>query len=183
MPKESIVVLFAGLILLAATSNLQAQEVRNLSAPESFRERLESVTSAYLDLEQQIRAAAVDRARTKANAITVYLDEMSDPELRGEKRADWISTRLNLLKLLNDITNASNISQQRKVFNELSRKLLNSLKRFGPVYMNLYGFKCPDVLEAGGYWIDATTSSVNPYDTEETGCARLEEQISAKNSE
>lgn len=182
MRTSVLAAIVGALIYFTIAPSLLAQDVRNFSASQSFRERLESVTSGYLQLEEQIRERAVERARTKANAITVYLDEMSDPDLHGEKRADWISTRLDLLKLLHDITNASNSSQQRGVFNELSQELIKSLKRFGPVQMNLYAFKCSDALDSGGHWIATSTSSVNPYDPDKPECARVEEQLSSTDS-
>ena len=177
MKRRSIIWVIALTGMCFLSPPLKPQQVRNLSAPESFQEKLESITTAYLDLEAQIRRGNATKARTQANALIVYLDEMSKAQLEGEKRADWMSSRLKLLKLLNEIDNAPDILDQRGVFNDLSHTLAETLKRFGPVRMNLYAFSCSDALRQGGYWIDSERSSVNPYDPDKPDCGDLREQI------
>ncbi len=146
--------------------SLDREEKSPTPAPvnSEFRKQFTGVAQKYLAMQESLAGDdfknASDAAREMNEAVVAVDMEL----LQGDDHMAWMKTSGELKKILADAAKAEDIESLRKQFALLSEETAVAAKRFGPLGISLYQFKCPMAFNnRGATWLQTDDKTHNPY--------------------
>jgi Cu(I)/Ag(I) efflux system membrane fusion protein len=134
------------------------------STPQNFKKQLMELAEGYLVLKD---ALAETDAQKVANASEEFIKLAGKPKmelLEGESHIYWRDQKASMEFHAEKMEESMDIEEQRAQFYFLSQGLIETLKTFGIVGMELYVQHCPMANEnAGADWISREKEVFNPY--------------------
>ncbi|MBC7412485.1 MAG: DUF3347 domain-containing protein [Bacteroidia bacterium] len=170
---------------IGQTSNEVAQEQGKIATKVEVQTKtsvaiqpLKKVMDNYFALKNALVTDNSKEATTISASLLVALKEVNMSDLKNDVNIVWMSSKDNLIKDAQQITNAKNIDAQRKQLSSLSKSiyaLLKVDKQSFPVYYNY----CPMYNNGkGANWLSTEASIKNPYfGAQMIGCGKTVETI------
>lgn len=160
-----------------ATNHLA--ETERLEVPKEFQTQLKAVFDDYMTIEKALvndnfelpQKGAADLLKSLANV---------DMKLLKEDKAHhhWMHLEKELKASATQISNTSDIKNQRDNFIHLSAHLINAVKTFG-INQKVYVDYCPMVNnDEGAFWLSNKKEILNPYyGANMLKCGEISEEI------
>ncbi len=134
------------------------------STPMEFKQQLVMVSDAYLLLKDALVASNSELATTTAQQVMEDLSKVDMSLVKDDAHLYWMEQLEALQSHSKNITELSDIEEQRKQFDFFSQALIKSIKVFGISEDTLYVQHCPMVNNnEGADWISKDKSIQNPY--------------------
>ena len=141
-----------------AVPNFQAD------TPTQFKEQLNKLANAYIQLKDAFVETNATTAATAAEAVVAAIDAMDETVLKEEAYIYWMEQFDALAAHTAKIVNLQKVEAQRKQFNYVSDALINSIEAFGTAGKALYVQHCPMAFNnTGADWIASEEEIQNPY--------------------
>jgi Cu(I)/Ag(I) efflux system membrane fusion protein len=138
---------------------------KKIQVPKEFQEQLESVYTAYFDLQQALSQDNPENARKAANASLSALDKVDMNLLEEESHEIWMKILKALMANLNKINKSEDIQSIRENFNALSQAMKDVARMYGatgkqPIML----YYCPMAFDdRGAEWLQNKEGVENPY--------------------
>ena len=130
----------------------------------SFRQQLEEVFTAYVDLKNAFISADAGKAKEEAKDTEQALARVDMKLLSGAAHNDWMTYLSPIESALKEIQGSDDIEAQRKAFSTVSDNLYKSIRAFGLDGKEAYYEYCPMAFNnAGAYWLSENEKIRNPY--------------------
>lgn len=137
---------------------------KTIPVPERFTEQLTSFVNQYFELKNSLVQSDFQDARSKAKRLESELAKIETKPLGDDARELWIKQQAELKKQIELLAKASNIAQQRRVFDHLSTQLIATVETFGLTTERVYVTYCPMAIDdKGAYWLSEIEQINNPY--------------------
>ncbi|MEO0726446.1 MAG: efflux RND transporter periplasmic adaptor subunit [Bacteroidota bacterium] len=134
------------------------------SVDPTFRQQLERVVNAYLDLKDVLIDTDADAAAEKAKALYNELLKVDGQVLSGKANSYWKEKRQALEGHSKKLGELTDVEEQRVQFDFLSQALIETLKAFGGGDQTYYVQYCPMAFrDQGAAWLSAEDKVLNPY--------------------
>jgi len=136
-----------------------------VDAPPSFVALLSPVYHAYIKAQRSLAADDLARARTALEGVVRAADGVDAERLTSEARESWTVLRASVVRHARDASRASEIGAARAAFEQLSKKVLETVATFGQATgAELYEAFCPMAFEErGAPWLTDAEEILNPY--------------------
>lgn len=130
----------------------------------AFKEQLNVVFDAYINLKDAFIEEDSEIVKTSANAILESLSKVDMNLLENSNAHNhWMQLEKEIKSSSSSITNTLEIKKQRDHFKHLSVHLTSAVQAFG-VNEKVYSQFCPMVDDnKGGYWLSKEEKVLNPY--------------------
>jgi len=141
-----------------AVPNFQAD------TPAQFKEQLNAVANAYIQLKDAFVETDAQTAAIAAEQVVASIQAMDGTVLKEEAHIYWMEQLDALEAHSAKIVNLQKVEAQRKQFNFVSDALINSIEAFGTAGKALYVQHCPMAFNnTGADWIASEEEIQNPY--------------------
>ncbi|TVM31894.1 efflux RND transporter periplasmic adaptor subunit [Oceanidesulfovibrio marinus] len=149
----------------AAPGTSGAKPSSILDTPDSFRQALAPIVSAYLSMQQELAKDDLAAAKNQAKAISLALPMVDDSVLSEAPAAIWSDTRAALEKGAAAVESSPDLTAARVGFRTLSQAMLTVVDRLGAgKQRGLYEAFCPMAFDdTGGTWVQEGETIENPY--------------------
>ena len=132
--------------------------------PDEFKQQLNVVANAYIDLKDTFVATDAKAASQMAQKFTSSLMRVDMTLLKGEGHKYWMEQLSALSSHGDKISEISDVESQRKQFGFLSDAMIKSIEAFGTIGNTYYVQYCPMAFgNQGADWISSETAIKNPY--------------------
>lgn len=166
-----------------STSKFVEGEVPDLSSevPEVFRNQLNLVVEAYLELKEGLVEGDVEETQKYSSALLVALEKLDGSRLKGAAKAFWDEKRSFLFQHTRLCKEADTMEGKRENFIFLSQPLIKIVEAFG-ANQTLYVDFCPMAQDGkGAYWLSETEEIHNPFMPEKMRtCGEVRDTLNAK---
>ncbi|MGB3548516.1 MAG: DUF3347 domain-containing protein [Saprospiraceae bacterium] len=151
----------------AAGTTADHQDEADMTAtatdPE-FQRQLGAVTTAYLQLKDQLVAADAKAAGNAARDMNNKLGMVDMSLVKGDRHQEWMDYLRPLQTAANQLTAATDLEGMRRTFSGLAEPLAAALNSFGKGDSPLYVQRCPMAFNnEGANWISSEKAIRNPY--------------------
>ncbi|HET6527342.1 MAG TPA: efflux RND transporter periplasmic adaptor subunit [Balneolaceae bacterium] len=138
--------------------------IDKVQVPDAFKEQLDEVVDAYLEVKNALTKDDLQTASLAANGLKEVLSDIDMNLIKDDQQMKIWMTHLDALKKhIEAVEQAEGLEEFRKQFALLSGALAETLTTFG-VERPLYVQFCPMALEGeGAYWVSAQEQITNPY--------------------
>jgi len=139
--------------------------VEQVSAPFAFLEALKPALLAYAGLKESLVEEKADEAAKQASDLLNVLKGVSPEPLDDKGRKTWTELSGTMIDSLSSITDAKEVTVQRKVFDVVSESFARMLMAFRhSAGEAVTVFFCPKVFDGqGAYWVELGRERRNPY--------------------
>ncbi len=144
---------------------MKMEKIDKNSIPDKFKVQLNDAVTEYLKVKDAFFDSDAAKVDEFTKILKLSLKKVDMKLLQGNEHMVW----MDLLKMLNfsldKITKGKNIDEKRVGFRDLSKKMSESIEKFGiktekPLYLEF----CPMADdEKGAYWISTSKDISNPY--------------------
>ena len=135
-----------------------------VDTPKQFKEQLNALANAYIQLKDALVETDAQTAATAAKQMVDTIQGMDGTVLKEEAYIYWMQQLDALESHTAKIANLQKVEAQRKQFNFVSDALINSIEAFGTVGGGLYVQYCPMAFNnTGADWIASEEEIQNPY--------------------
>lgn len=136
-----------------------------VSVPKAFSDSIDSLTSAYLAMQQALSRDDYKKARQEVQSVRESFDLLDMKLLSGNDHAAWMNFQKLLLKNIKKMTQSRDIENLRSHFADFSVVVTEVVKRYGGgIKESIYRFHCPMALNnKGAYWLQDHPDTRNPY--------------------
>jgi hypothetical protein len=147
-----------------------------------FRIQLSYTLTLYFELEKTIFDGDTKISAEKAMILSKTVSNIDSGLLKKDMVSDWRNLSQELQNAAENLTAEDDISIQRSAFLDISNALIDMVKNYGPLNMDVFLYHCPMALNSGGHWLSASKDFSNPYLGEEmASCGTLIESFEAQN--
>jgi Cu(I)/Ag(I) efflux system membrane fusion protein len=137
---------------------------REALSPSSFRDSLDLVYRAYLELQSALANDDPVAARASLDHLSRQLSEVDEAGLTPEVAAEWRRARTALHGAAIAAGNAPDISSMREAFRDISESAIEMARHLGHgLGDRLVVAHCPMAFEDGADWLQVGESLENPY--------------------
>lgn len=137
---------------------------RDALSPSSFRESLDRVYRAYLELQSALANDDLVAARASLDRLSRQLSEVDEAGLTPEVGAEWRRARTALHGATIAAGNAPDIASMREAFRDISESAIEMARHLGHgLEDRLVVAHCPMAFENGADWLQVGESLENPY--------------------
>lgn len=166
-----------------STAKFVEGEVPDLSSeiPEAFKEQLNTVVEAYLELKEGLVEGDVEETQKYSSALLVALEKLDGSKLKGAAKAFWDEKRGFLFQHTKLCKEADTMEGKRENFIFLSQPLIKIVEAFG-ANQTLYVDFCPMANNnKGAYWLSEVEKIRNPFFGEAMlTCGEVRDTLNAK---
>jgi Cu(I)/Ag(I) efflux system membrane fusion protein len=170
--KRSVMNPEAGVVQVAHNhGDMVTQEL--LSEPEAdiepvetdpkFTAQLTEVYEAYLDMKNAFVESDAEKVSAEAKEVIAALENVNMGLLENDPHMAWMDQLKILNSTIENISNSSDIDEQRKAFTNFNLAFYKSVKMFGLNEKTFFQY-CPMANnDTGAYWFSETEEIRNPY--------------------
>ena len=146
---------------------------------EKFRNQLQEVFTAYVDLKNALVSSAAAEVKDEAGDVHEALAKVDMKLVEGAAHNDWMTYLAPMKSSLENIQASEDIETQRKAFSTLSENLYKSIKAFGLDGKEAFYEYCPMAFNnEGAYWLSEEDEIKNPYFGEKMlTCGKVTERL------
>jgi len=139
--------------------------IKTIDVPLHFKHELDKVYSTYFKIHEELAKNNLKKAKSAASKSMDSISQISPDKLSPVAKKIWIKLKRDLNASVGDISNAKNVNDARESFSNLSATTYALAKDFGTSgKFPIYRFFCPMAFNnKGGYWLQNTTETINPY--------------------
>jgi len=161
-----------------ATNAMDEPAPQPMETPEAFRQQLEAVQQAYLDIHSALGHDDAEAAQAAVSTMQEKLDLVQMELLEGDAHMIWMKQLGGLKAILETFAGDSGIEPQRKDFYSLSQQMEKTLQLF-PISKPVYEVFCPMAFDnQGAIWLQDNEEVLNPYFGEAmSGCGEVQKTI------
>jgi Cu(I)/Ag(I) efflux system membrane fusion protein len=133
--------------------------------PDAFKTQLDSVFTAYFDVQQSLSRDDLDAAQTAAKKALNKLDAVDMTLLEGPLHMAWMKEHGNIETIAKKLSGEQDIEKARQAFAQLSESLAVVAKKFGTSGAQpILRFHCPMAFDGrGADWLQNRPGTENPY--------------------
>lgn len=147
----------------AATKEL-APTKPQFTVDEKFRNQLQEVFTAYIDLKNALVSSEAGKVKDEAADANEALAKVDMKLVEGAAHNDWMTYLAPMESSLESIQASEDLEAQRKAFSTLSENLYKSIKAFGLDGKDAFYEYCPMAFNnEGAYWLSEEDKIKNPY--------------------
>lgn len=154
--------------------------VETFNVAEGFRQKLDSATSAYLELQDAFSHDRFEQASGGVVKLRKALDAIDMSMLEGPAQVAWREHLKVLKRGADGVAAATDIKDARQAFEHVSNALIGAIRQFGSMgTQSLFVYRCSMAFGGrGGDWIQAKQGTENPYyGSEMFRCGSLKETL------
>lgn len=156
-----------------------AVEIISLTISKDAKMSLSTLFDSYLSLKDALVDDDFEKSVIEARKLKDVLKGISMSLFEGDAHQFWMQEGMPLTGLVDDITNADDISVARNHFKPLSMHMISLAKAFDPFEEALFIQHCPMADDfKGADWLSTEENILNPYYGESMlTCGEVIEQI------
>ena len=137
---------------------------KTISVPERFTAQLTDFVNQYFELKNNLVKSDFEAARSEATRVKAKLNSVDMKILDEDAHKVWMMHHKELKKQIELFVKASNIAQQRRVFDPLSTRIIATVETFELNRERVYVTYCPMAIDdKGAYWLSEIEQINNPY--------------------
>jgi hypothetical protein len=145
---------------------------KSKSNSTEFRIQLSYALTLYFELEKTIFDGDTKISAEKAMILSKTVSNIDSGLLKKDMVSDWQKRSQEL----------QNAAENLTAEDDISNALIDMVKNYGPLNMDVFLYHCPMALNSGGHWLSASKDFSNPYLGEEmASCGTLIESFEAQN--
>ena len=130
----------------------------------AFRQGMNGLVAEYIELKDAFVATDAPQASAKAGAMQEQLTQIPADLLTGEAYDFWQQQKGALQSHLQNISDASEVGQQRQQFEFVSNLMIDLVRAFGSQEKPVYVQHCPMAFnDRGADWLAYEDQILNPY--------------------
>ncbi len=130
----------------------------------AFQQQLAGLFNSYIELKNALVDSDPAKAQSVATEVKTSLEKVDMALLSGAAHNDWMNWLMPMQKSVSEISQASDIEEQRKSFSGLSDNMYKSIKAFGLGGEEAFYEYCPMAFNnEGAYWLSDNSEIRNPY--------------------
>lgn len=148
---------------------------------KEFRSALNDIFDKYEDIKDELSDDDTGAVRKNADDLKKVLSTTVSYAPQGEMDKNWKLWISTYEKVVADLSKASGLAAQRKVFSELTRSMENLVKQFGLDSRTIYKLTCK-ALPDNSYWLTDTKELDNPYAGKDNSNGKDEKCVQVINS-
>lgn len=157
--KNLIVVIALGICSYAQAQLTSSQEVSQDLVEK--RETLKrEITDSYLKIKEDLLQSESKNAISHSLELKKSLDQFKFKKLTLDQMNEATKARREIIELATELSETSNINEQRSIFQNLSEKFWNMAEKFKADNVSLYLQVCP---MTGVMWLSDNKEIKNPY--------------------
>jgi Cu(I)/Ag(I) efflux system membrane fusion protein len=146
-----------------ATQELTPEKPQ-FTVDEKFRNQLQEVFTAYVDLKNALVSSESGKVKDEAEDANEALAKVDMKLVEGAAHNDWMTYLAPMKSSLENIQASEDLEVQRKAFSTLSENLYKSIKAFGLDGKEAFYEYCPMAFNnEGAYWLSEDDKIKNPY--------------------
>ncbi len=144
----------------------------------SFRQQLQSVFKAYLPVKDALVKGDPKVASNEAQKLLTAIEKVDMTLVSGNAHMEWMKDVDVLKSATKEITEASDLRNERILLSPLSDQLFYSLRKF-QVEVDAYRQYCPMAFNnEGAFWLSDSQEILNPYFGESMlTCGHVDEKL------
>lgn len=132
--------------------------------PESFKQQMDALVAAYLEIKDALVATDLKQSTTAAKELKVTLDEIEGVTLPEKASKFWTKQKEGLQFHTLKIINAEDTEVQRAQFSFLSELMIDAVLALGTFEQDLFVQHCPMAFDdTGADWLSNEEQILNPY--------------------
>lgn len=141
-----------------------AQSGEKREAGDAFKNQLAGALSGYLAIKDALVNSDPTAAMRAAQTFKGDLAKVDMTLVAGEAHKTWMQRLEAMQKAADQISNAGDLSVQRKAFSALTGAYYLAVTEFDVVGLDAFYQYCPMALDnAGAHWLSKTEEIRNPY--------------------
>jgi Cu(I)/Ag(I) efflux system membrane fusion protein len=143
----------------------EGSHVEHIAVSPEFQNDLARIWEHYLAVGQALAKDDPQGAQKRATELGAAVGSVSEAPLDGAAKEAWAAERANLLKLLNGLKKAEDLTSMRRDFAPLSQEIGILAKAFGfGESQSVYELHCPMAFQGrGAVWYQMDDQVRNPY--------------------
>lgn len=184
--KQTAGFIFAAILLVFLNSGCAAtQPDRERVYYAPFIELLNSAVTNYVELKNALVNNNSLQAAKEASEFWTYLNEENASSLDAVARQKWVVQKVEMMSLLEKISEETDVMDQRELFAILSNRMEALIQYFGPLEQTLYKQYCSEALAGkGASWLNEKREILNPYgETDSSNCGEIVKVIEGSDIE
>ena len=132
--------------------------------PKEFKQQLNQVAKAYIQLKDAFVATDASLAKGKATALKDLYTKVEMSLVKGDAHLYWMDQLNSLTAHTQNIIESDDVEDQRKQFGFISEALINAISAFGTEDNALFVQHCPMAFSnEGADWLASEEQIQNPY--------------------
>lgn len=150
--------------MMSAKGNGGSLPTEPITINQNAKQELWKVVNSYLQMKNALVASDEAKARNQANNLAKAIGNVPMNAFDKNAHESWMAYQVVLQDLTKKVANSNSLAGMRKQFTQLSDRMSDLMKVFGPLETPLFVQFCPMAnSNKGGYWLSGEEEIRNPY--------------------
>ncbi len=149
---------------ISGSQDRSGDQLPEVAVTRQMQLAVQPIIREYFILEGALGRDDLEEAKRSGTRLLTTVERTTKTTFNGESREVWEALSNGIQKDLQDVKNITALQEMRRIFREISGRMIPLAELFKPLEESLYILRCPMAdNNKGAEWLSSSKEIINPY--------------------